>query len=450
MPPQAASTNEASGKKTAAPPHPTVLISPGDYEVKRGDALAKIARKAGISVEQLQSFNELPDDKIRIGQILKIPTLAEIMAIVPPHAIPVAEAVPVPSKISKKSASKAPVEPVVDLEAEATLLQVFLDRENFTSGPIDGNRGNIFEQTLAIYCRIHPDLATPEALREKAIAVVEHPFTVYKLRPADFGFIEAPLASNHTPVATPKSKGAKPTTAPKTPSLPPQTYEDLVGAKFSAYRTPWEFVAEKFHCDEAFLRSLNPKIKAPPAVDNEFKVPNVVPFEVEKCFAGPLQPVADPGKPVTAAIVEFSRLEIRQGEQLVAVMPVSRARPDLRGKGTWTVLAAIPGPRLATRQEPSNTPKPSGPAASASATAAVAQPLAAEQFLAAGPRNPVGICWINLAKAKSTTPLPYGLHGTNIPSRMKSSAGIGGFRLTNWDIARAARLLPEGTTLQWK
>ncbi len=449
-PPPVATTDEASGKKTEAPPHPAVLIFPGDYEVKRGDALAKIARKAGIEVEQLKGFNGLPDNNIRIGQILKIPTLAELMAIVPPHAVPVAEAVPVESKAGKKSAAKAPVEPVVDLVAEATLLQVFLDRENFTSGPIDGNRGAIFEQTLAIYRGIHSDLATPEALREKAITVAQHPFTVYKLRPADFAFIEAPKMPIHAPAATPKSKGAKPATATKTPSLPPPTYEELLAAKFLAYRTAWEFVAEKFHCDEAFLRSLNPKIKNTPAVDNEFKVPNVVPFEVEKCFAGPLQPPADPAKPVTAAILEFSRLEIRQGEQLLAVMPVSRARPDLRGKGTWTVLTAIPGPRLATQQEPSTTPKPSGPAASAPAADAVVPPLAAEQFLAAGPRNPVGICWINLAKAKSTTPLPYGLHGTSMPSRMKTYAGIGGFRMANWDIVRAARLLPEGTPLQWK
>jgi hypothetical protein len=62
----------------------------------------------------------------------------------------------------------------------------------------------------------------------------------------------------------------------------------------------------------------------------------------------------------------------------------------------------------------------------------------------------VGIVWINLAKAKSTEPLAYGLHGTSIPQRIKSQEGIGGIRLANWDIARAVRLLPAGTALQWK
>ncbi|MEO8615685.1 MAG: LysM peptidoglycan-binding domain-containing protein [Luteolibacter sp.] len=450
VPSEAVSANDATGKKTQASTHPAVSIAPGDYEVKRGDALAKIARKAGISVEQLKIFNALPNDAIRIGQVLKIPTLAEVMAIVPPPPPPVAQIVPEEPKKGKKSKAIVPVEPVVDLEAEATLLQVFLDREDFSCGPIDGNRGAAFEQILAIYRGTHSGLTTPEELRAKAVEVAEHPFTVYQLIAADFCFIEVPKAADHAPAAPPKSKGGKPVASPKAPPPPPLTYEELVAEKFSAYRTAWEFVAEKFHCDEAFLRSLNPKIKDTPAAGAEFKVPNVVPFEVEKCFAGPLQPAADPTKPVTAAILEYSRLEIRQAEQLVAVMPVSRARPGLRGKGTWTVLSAIPGPRLATRQEPSTPPKPGNPAASAPAADAVAPALTEDQFLAAGPRNPVGICWINLAKAKSTTPLPYGLHGTSIPSRMKTYEGIGGIRLTNWDIARAARLLPEGTPLVWK
>ena len=450
VPPQTVQTNEKSGKKSDVIQHSVVSIQPGDYEVKRGDALAKIARKAGVSVEQLKTFNAMTADTIQIGQVLKIPTLAEIMAIVPPPPPPLAKIVPEEPKKGKKSIAKAPLEPVVDLEAEATLLQVFLDRENFTCGPIDGNRGAAFEQTLAIYRGIHPGLTTPEELREKAITVAEHPFTVYQLRSADFCFIEAPKAPDPVPAAPPRNKGGKSATATKAPPPASRTYEELVAEKFSAYRTAWEFIAEKFHCDEAFLRSLNPKIKDMPAEGTEFKVPNVVPFEVEKCFAGPLQPAADSAKPVTASIVGYSWLEIRQGEQLVAVMPVSRARPGLRGKGAWTVLAAIPGPRLATRQEPSTPPKPSNSEASAPPTDVMASPLIDDQFLAAGPRNPVGICWINLAKAKSTTALPYGLHGTNIPSRMKTYEGIGGIRMTNWDIARAARLLPEGTPLLWK
>ena len=33
---------------------------------------------------------------------------------------------------------------------------------------------------------------------------------------------------------------------------------------------------------------------------------------------------------------------------------------------------------------------------------------------------------------------------------MNIEESIGGFRLTNWDIARVVRLLPSGTPLDWK
>jgi hypothetical protein len=202
------------------------------------------------------------------------------------------------------------------------------------------------------------------------------------------------------------------------------------------------------------LHILNEKLPAVPAAGAEFQVPNVIPFEIENAFDEPLQPEADPKKPVTAAVIALAQLNIYQGGALVAVFPLSPARPGLHGRNAWTILDAIPRPRLATFQkdrveqapkassvngialpEPTPTPKPV---------------LTSEQYLAAGPRNPVGILWINLAKAGSTDPLPYGLSGTSIPDQMNFEQSIGGFRLTNWDIARAVRHLPSGTPLAWK
>lgn len=431
------------GGAHGVPPRPAFEIPAGDYEVKRGDALAKISRKSGVSVEHLKIFNDLTGELIRIGQILKIPTLEEVLAMAPPPppvAKVVTEAVETGEEFHEmKAAPPLPqINTPAEMEAEAALLQVFLDRENFPSGPIDGDKGAAFEQVLAIYQALHPDVTTPEELRQKAVEIAGQPYTSYRLKRSDFRFITMPKASAPVPEPPPKAKGVgKSTTAPKALPPPAVTYDELVAASFSGYRTPWEFVAERFHCDEVFLRNLNPKIKEPVPEGAEFKVPNVIPFEVENCLAASRQPAADPASPVVATIVGVSRLEIRKGGQLVAVMPLSRARPGLHGKGTWTILAATPGPRLATRQEPTSS-------------SAADVPSAAEQFIAAGPRNPVGVCWIDLAKSDSTTPLPYGLHGTSIPSHMKSQESIGGFRLANWDIARAVRMLPEGTPLEWK
>lgn len=433
------------------PGAPTVSISPvsarpDSYEVKRGDALVIIARKFGMEVDQLKAFNNLTKDTIQIGQVLKIPTLKELYAMAPP---------PEPTAVSAEknkpaAAPKAPVTFTVSRETENVMLQVFLDREHFPTGPIDGNPGVVFEKALELYRSAHEDVPTAEMLRQKAVSVVGIPFTRYALKAEDFRFISAEIAPAPSPVR--KSSKSK-----QAPELPPQTYEELTAAALLAYRTPWEFVAERFHCDETFLRSLNVKIKGTPTAGVEFQVPNVIPFEIEKAFDAPLQPAADAGKPVTAAIVELSRLEIYQSGKLMAAMPMSLARPDLRGRSTWTVLDVIPRPRLATRQEQKTAAKTTTVSSfttplvsEAAPPPAPASALATEQYLAAGPNNPLGILWINLAKAKSTEPLPYGLHGTSIPGRMKTQESLGGMRLANWDIVRAVRMLPAGTPLQWK
>lgn len=444
--PATAPTKEPVIEKKKRSVQAEISITPGFYEVKRGDALEIIARKSGVSVSQLKRFNALEKDIIRDGQKLKIPTSAELLALAPPVAKVVAPPRPAqPTGKGRKSPPKASVEPEIDYMAEATLLQVFLDRENFSIGAIDGSDSVPFQTMSATYRSIHQDLPTPEALRAKAVTVVGEPFTTYQLKRSDFRFI-SPMAATVAPVVSHSKKSAP---VPKATPRPPVTYEELLAAKYSAYRTPWEFVAERFHCDEAFLRRLNPHIKNTPTAEAAFKVPNVTPFEIEKCFDSPLRPKADPEKPITAAIVELSRLEVRQNGQLVATMPLSRARPGLHGRGSWTILGATPGPRFATRQEPTSTPKVTTDPGVAAPTPS-ATPLAAEQVLAAGPRNPVGVYWIDLARANSTTPLPYGLHGTSIPARMKTQESIGGLRLTNWDIARAVRMLPEGTPLAWK
>jgi LysM repeat protein len=421
---------------TAAPARPET------YEVKKGDALILIAKKFDMKAAQLKAFNDLKDDRIRIGQVLRIPNATDLQAMAP---------APEPEKPSDEKKKKLADAPKKEMgfearnEMENVRLQVFLDREQFSPGPIDGKNNATFLKTWEVYSNSHDDAKDAEAFKAKARAAIAEPFTRYKLRPEDFRFILPPKPEKV--VAKGKAKSNAPVAAP------PVTYGELTAAPWLGYLTPWEFVAERFHCDESFLRHLNLTLKGAPVAGTEFQVPDVIPFEIEKVFERPLQPAADPQKPVTAAVVELSRLEIFQGDRIVATMPLASARPALRGKGSWKILDSLPGPRLATKREPKDPPK-TQPAAlgesSAPAVAAVEPILEKEQYLAAGPNNPVGVIWINLAKSADATPLPYGLHGTGIPAQMNSQQGLGGFRLSNWDIARAARLLPSGTVLQWK
>jgi hypothetical protein len=116
-------------------------------------------------------------------------------------------------------------------------------------------------------------------------------------------------------------------------------------------------------------------------------------------------------------------------------------------------MDAIGHPRLATFQEDrvipveKNSPFYTNPNPTPIAVRPV---LSQEQYLPPGPNNPAGVVWINLAKGDETIPQPFGLHGCSTPMAMQTLEGLGGFRLTNWDILRAARLLPAGTKLDWK
>lgn len=56
-----------------------------NYVVRKGDTLGQIARKQGVSLQQLKSYNGLTKDLIRIGQKLKIPTDLRYIAAVQSH-----------------------------------------------------------------------------------------------------------------------------------------------------------------------------------------------------------------------------------------------------------------------------------------------------------------------------------------------------------------------------
>ena len=349
-------------------------------------------------------YNQLSGDLIQIGQILQIPPPQERRA-----------TIVTPSKGTASPATPAPT----DILAQ----RVFLDRQGFSTGPITDSPNADFERILHLYQSEHGEIP--------ASTGITSPMTDYTLRASDFRFI-----SPH-----------------KSPVPPPPAYNEMVSASFLAYRSPWEFVAERFHCDESFLRKINPVLGPHPSVGATFRVPNITSFEIENVPVQSLQPASDPAQIVTACIKGMSVLEIRKAGKLMAAMPLSKARPGLTGRGEWKILDSISRPSLATHQEPrvnqveSTSPFYTNPNPTPTPAPST---IAKAQVLPPGPNNPAGVLWINLAKGGDTDPLPFGLHGTSQPSEMNTFESLGGFRVSNWDIIRAARLLPNGTQLQWK
>ncbi|SKA92444.1 LysM domain-containing protein [Prosthecobacter debontii] len=398
-----------------------------EYTVQKGDSLYVIARQHGVTLDQLKAFNELKKDVIQIGQTLRIPSLADLQKLAPPPE-PVREkkvSVPAgktPPSTPEKVLLKRPLPSAASSVARIVLMQAYLDRQGFSAGPIDGTDGPLYDASLRSYELTHPGELkgemgqVPEVLRAMGGA-----YTDYQLRREDLRWISP------TPDPLP-TKGRK--SAP--PSPPPAvTLSDLTSASFLPYRNVWEFVAERYHCSESFLRRINSGLKAPILPGALFIVPNVIPFDLDEALKEPLQPTADPTTPITATIVSNARLEVRRSGKLIASLPVSVARPGLRGRGTWKILDVLARPKLLSTGLPE-------------------APFTSPLTLPPGPNNPVGPIWIHLAKGDAATPLPYGLHGTSIPGYMKKQESLGGFRLANWDIARVVRLLPVGTPLTWE
>lgn len=404
-----------------APKAPSAPEKAVDHSVVRGESLTVIARHYAVTIDQIKSFNDLNSDVIRVDQVLRIPGIDDIKAMtkptpetaaVKPASKPVQAA---PILISTKPRRALP--PAAWRASALVQTQVFLDRQGFTVGPIDGTSGSIYAAAFDSFEKARPgEIFTSDGRPSAAMLAMGGPYTEYELRAEDLNWISP------TTDLLPKSRNRE------TPDL---TLEELTQETMLKYRSAWEFVAERFHASETFLRSINPHIKAAETPGATFLVPNVIPFEIENAFAEPLQPRPDVAAPIEATIINLKRLVVRRSGAVIASMPISVARPGLRGRGTWKILEATARPRMTS----------TGPTAAPSSTPVT---------LADGPNNPVGIAWIDLAKASSPTPLPYGLHGTSIPGHMMKLESIGGFRLTNWDIARVLRLLPVGTDLNWE
>jgi lipoprotein-anchoring transpeptidase ErfK/SrfK/LysM repeat protein len=382
----------------------------------------RIAKRFDLTVAQLREFNALQSDFLQIGQELRIPNTEERLTL--------------RSTGSKKTEQPAAQPNVVN---EVLLLRVFLDNQGFSTGAISDQADPVFGRVLHLYQTARGETLGHAAVVSEAMASTAKTLTDYTLRVEDFHFIAPPKAT----LATPDGKPAAATRL---------TYEELLTNPLLAYRSPWEFVAERFHCDEKFLRKLNPKLSANPPAGSVFRVPNVAPFEIEKIPARDIQPTAVSSQPVHAVIRDLAVLEIHRNGRLTAVMPLSRSRPGLRGRGEWKILDAIPRPRLATIREPRVVrEEKTGPFyVNPNPTPRLAPAVVErEEILPAGPNNPAGVVWINLSKANENTPLPFGLHGTATPSEMFGYESLGGFRLANWDIVRAASLLPPGSKLEW-
>jgi lipoprotein-anchoring transpeptidase ErfK/SrfK len=276
--------------------------------------------------------------------------------------------------------------------AEITALQVFLDREGFSPGVIDGKNGSNVSKAIEAWQEATGETLDPnntEDTLERLRLSGGLPITSYTITAADAA-------------------------GPYVAEIP-EDYAHKALLPHMSFTSTTEMLGEKFHMDEAYLRELNPGV--------DFTVP------------GTIIKVINPGEPktgqVTRIVADKARKQVFAYDaagSLIAAYPATIGSSDTPSpSGTVQVdrIALNPGytynPKINFKQGENDK-------------VLTLQP---------GPNGPVGTVWIALSKPT------YGIHGTPEPSKIGKTQSHGCVRLTNWDATELAKMVSVGTTVEF-
>lgn len=283
-------------------------------------------------------------------------------------------------------------------EETATRLQIFLDNNYFGPGKIDGRMGEFFRKALISYKHAH-GMPKTGGVDSWLLDQVPVAYTTYTIREDDPKFV-GPLPTEHAEQA-------------KLKMLP--------------YTSLLEFVAERYHSSEAYIQKLNPGIKAEQLKPGDvLKVPNVLPFEIEKMNEGNLP--ENPKLKARKIFVDTKErvLSVFENEQLICEFPITPGSTTLPAPiGTWKIVGVATMPWFRYDEGMLN------------------YGVRTEAFynLPPGPNNLVGVVWMGLNKTG------IGIHGTNNPETIGRAASHGCIRTANWDAARLKDLVTVGNVV---
>src|SRR4029077_6596861 len=166
----------------------------------------------------------------------------------------------------------------------------------------------------------------------------------------------------------------------------PSDHPSQAKLKFLPYTSMLEFVAERFHSAEDYIRKLNHDRDLDCdhlEVGDELKVPNVLPFEIEKVKEVQLKPNKAFAARKIYVDTKERLLEVFDNNQLVCVFPITPGSTTLPAPiGTWKILGASVWPWFRYDEGMLN------------------YGVRTEDYynLPPGPNNLVGILWMGLNK----------------------------------------------------
>ncbi|MCG5263640.1 MULTISPECIES: L,D-transpeptidase [Acinetobacter] len=194
----------------------------------------------------------------------------------------------------------------------------------------------------------------------------------------------------------------------------PSDYALQAKMKGLYYTRVSEMLGEKFHIDEAFLKTINPTATFKKAGE-KIIVPNVrndLPEDIHLIIAH---------KGAKQLYLFNSR------NQMIASFPATIGSTDTPSPtGTYKVVGVARNPWYS--YSPSNFVQGKN-----------LKPLS----LPPGPNAPVGNIWIGLSKKS------FGIHGTPNPSLISKTASHGCIRLTNWDANDLGNKVRSGVTVKF-
>ena|SRR5438477_4917270 len=270
--------------------------------------------------------------------------------------------------------------------------QILLERAHFSCGEMDANFGPNLQKTLAAYqtdrklpVTSSVDVATWSALN------------------AD----KAPVLMSYT--ITPEDEAGPFVPVPK--DLMKQAELPALG-----YASPLDELAERFHASHALLKALNPGADFT-RVGQQLMVPNVMTL-----------PPPEAASLVVSKTESSVRAFAADGRLLAFYVATIGSEHDPLPVGNWKIRGVQRNPVFHYNAKlfwDAHNPHE-------------------KARIPAGPRNPVGLVWIDLSKEH------YGIHGTPNPSQVGHATSHGCIRLTNWDALELAAMVKPGTPAIFK
>lgn len=300
-------------------------------------------------------------------------------------ATPVARVTFDPAAVNQ--ASETP--PLYEKDAGSAVLraQILLDRAGLSVGEMDGRVGSNMIHAILGFRATHglaPDPAIDDSMWKLLNMEASPVLVTYTTQPDDF---KGPFGK------VPASMMLK------------------AKLKYLGYASPLEGLAEKFHIQPALLQKLNPgRTFQKPGED--LTVPNV---------RNPI--VGTAARVIVSKHDSIVQVFDMNGKLLAQYPCTTGSEHDPLPIGEWKVTEIDKNPKF------HYNPKLFWDAKAKDGPATIAP----------GPRNPVGVVWIDLSKEH------YGIHGTPGPGQIGHTESHGCIRLTNWDALELAGMVTKGT-----